>query len=684
MKKLIFLFLAALAPAAQADIIHLNKGEELNGKILKLDETSVTVEIDGKQQVVERRDIMKIQFVSEYRGKTDPTADERIKELLANPPKAENYPNDGYVDWLSDMQLDIAPDRSYYSTDRSVRYILRERGKSPAAFTSLGYLPSVSTVTLTHAYALNAGKASYLDDISVMDGDTYMSYPAYAGHHTMKFALPNAQVGSVLDYEMVVTNQYRSTDTLFGLMDFRFDEPTGTVAFTVRVPKNLKLLYKENNMPASRQFTTTEENGKTVYTWQLQNQPSYKNEPQTPPFGLYAPSVMVSLADTWENVRDTFAPLLKEKLTLTPEIKTLVKELTAGKKTDTDKVEALYNWVAREIKLQHVPLSTYSYVPKPAAETFGNRSGNALDKPFLLYAMLDEAGLKPELAYAQGKDSIFAPELPNIRQFSTAQVLVTADGRTSVLVPLDDQHRYFELPSWLQGGNALRVLGDTQKPLLLTNPEFSPEQESYEETSAFVLDKKGGITGRISTRMTGDEQADFRSFKDYKKADLDKAMEEEVHSLHPQARLESYRMSNLADLSRDVDYNMDVSIKNYAMKAGDYMILRLPGTQSDASDVSQTERELPFFWYGAQRSAKMITLQLPSGYTVYHLPKGVALEQDGMKYSASYKVNDDTIVFTKEYRRTTTLLPTADYAAYKEFREAMAAFTENWIVLQKD
>ncbi|MCX5786551.1 MAG: DUF3857 domain-containing protein [Elusimicrobia bacterium] len=683
MKKLfVFLLLLSTAPRVMADILYLNKGDEINGAITKLDASGVSINAAGKIAVYPKQDILKIQFVKEYAGgKADPLADETMKELLSNPPQPDAYPNDGYINLLTDMRVEINKDKSYSVTMRSQRAILRERGKSPASFEVINYLPELEKPEIEYAYSVTYSSLTWLNDISVMEGSAFVSYPSYDRAKTMKFAIPNVQTGSILDFSYKIETRYDPQYPFFSENAFRFFEPSKLYRLTVTVPAGLKLVYKEFNMPETRVFSEKDLADGTSYAWEMRDVPSYKEEPDMPPFFRHAPQVRLSLEDSWQSLRGRFEPLLKEKMVITPEIAAKTKELIEGKTSDLEKIEALYNWVAREIKHQPVGMNLYSYIPKNTGEIFSAKAGNTLDKPFLLYAMLTAAGFKPDFAYIKTKDSLFDKDHPNIKQFDMAETLVEAGSKTLFLCPVGDTYRFNELPGYLQEASGLRLLG-ANRPLLFANPLFDPALEGTEENNAFTLDKDGNLKGTLSARFTGNAQAAWRELKDYKKDDLDKSMEQYAHNLHPQAVLEKYTLENLSDLSKDINYAMSVSIKNYAMKAGKYMILKIPGLNYSAADTGQTERELPLFWYSRSRSAGKISIKLPEGFAVYYTPENISLDAAGQKYSADYSAEKQTLTFSEELLREGTEIPAADYSKYKEFKEALAQFSENWIVLK--
>lgn len=680
---LLCLTLLSAAAPARADILFLNKGDEINGEISSLDASSVSIRADGKELAFPRADVMKLQLIKEYSaGAPAPLKDPAIAALLASPPDPKDYPNDGYINWLNETAIELNADKSWTMTRRGIRVVLRERGKSPAAYLSQTFLPGIEKADIGYAYSVTGGSVSYLNDISVMDGSPNTQYPQYDRLKLVKYAIPNVQTGSVLAYSYSFSSVYASTYPFFADVAFRYYEPVKTSRLTVTVPDSLKLAWYEFDLPKGTVFSKTSKDGRSVYIWETPELPAYRGrEPNSPPFLRYTPQVLLSLDGSWDGLRAALAPLLKERLVITDAMKAKAAELTAGKKSGLEKAEALYNWTATEIKYQDVDLAEFSYLPRPANEVFDSKAGNALDKPFLLYALLDAAGLAPEFAYARSKFAPFAEKLANIRQFDYAECLVDAGGRNLVLAPIGNKRRYNELYSPLQGVRAFKALG--QGPALFTNPEHSPQEEADHTYARYSLDKDANLSGSYESTMTGESQASMRGYKDYKKADLDRSMEEYVHSIHPLARLKSYRLDNLQDLSKDLAFSISLEASGYAMKAGKYMILKLPGLDYSASDAAQTERELPLFWYSRDLSTREIKLKLPEGYSLYHAPKPLELKLAGQSYKAGFKAANGVLTFTEERRTDDTWVPQAAYPQYKAYKEALAQFSENWIVLEK-
>ena len=210
MRSIFFCLILMIAAApARADILYLNKGDEINGDVSAMDAGSVRITAAGKEQSFDRKEVMKIQFVKEYdSGAAEPLKDPEITRLLAAMPDAKDYPNDGYITWLNDINIVVNPDKSWTLSRRGIRVILRERGKSPAAYLSYNYLPAIQDAGIDYAYSVTDSTVSYLSDVSVMEGSPYMDYPAYDKLKLVKYAIPNVQTGSLLAYR----SHYSHTD----------------------------------------------------------------------------------------------------------------------------------------------------------------------------------------------------------------------------------------------------------------------------------------------------------------------------------------------------------------------------------------------------------------------------------------------------------------------------------------
>ncbi len=87
-------------------------------------------------------------------------------------------------------------------------------------------------------------------------------------------------------------------------------------------------------------------------------------------------------------------------------IRAKTEELLRGRTSDKDKVEALYQYVAKNFRYVSLSLGQGRYQPHAAADVYANQYGDCKDKHTLLASMLIAAGLR---AYA-GADEFIAQD----------------------------------------------------------------------------------------------------------------------------------------------------------------------------------------------------------------------------------------------------------------------------------
>ena len=112
-------------------------------------------------------------------------------------------------------------------------------------------------------------------------------------------------------------------------------------------------------------------------------------------FSTEVPMLVVTTDPSWQHFSKWWAELVEPQLEATPEIKAKVNELTKDAKTDDEKIQALYDFVAQDIRYRGLGVGPRTgYTPRKAHETFTSRWGVCRDVSILLTSMLREAGVQ--------------------------------------------------------------------------------------------------------------------------------------------------------------------------------------------------------------------------------------------------------------------------------------------------
>jgi transglutaminase-like putative cysteine protease len=136
--------------------------------------------------------------------------------------------------------------------------------------------------------------------------------------------------------------------------------------------------------------------------------------------------IRLTTFQTWDQVGHWFAALEAPQRVPTPEVRRKAMELIAGRATDVDKLEALYTFVATNIRYVSLSLGLGRYQPRAASVVLQEQYGDCKDKHTLLASLIDAAGLNAS-AVLIGVTAKLDPEVPSPSQFDHVITLVTSD-----------------------------------------------------------------------------------------------------------------------------------------------------------------------------------------------------------------------------------------------------------------
>jgi hypothetical protein len=164
-----------------------------------------------------------------------------------------------------------------------------------------------------------------------------------------------------------------------------------------------------------------EQDGRRIYSWKRANlsreddgndDEKKKGESDEPK----PPQIQMTTFKNWDEVGQWFASLQRDRVAPDDKIRAKVAELTRGINGDLEKIEALYNYVAKNIRYVRLSFGQGRFQPHAAAEVLANQYGDCKSKHTLLASMLAAVGVKayPALIHSSRK---LDPDLPSPTQF---------------------------------------------------------------------------------------------------------------------------------------------------------------------------------------------------------------------------------------------------------------------------
>src|SRR6185437_6246764 len=260
------------------------------------------------------------------------------------------------------------------------------------------------------------------DAIKELTAPIARNAPAYSDCKEKQISLPALAPGDTLEYEISTRIVKPAAPGQFWF-EHRFlkDSIVLDERLEVSVPASRKIVLKS---PAISRYQTETANGRITYRWERSNlahAPAGSSNKEPEQQVENPPDVQFSTFASWQDLAGWYTKLAG-RAESSPEVRVKTQELTQSSTSQIEKIQAIYDFVSKNIRYVDIPFGTGPYQPHRAAEILANGYADSNDEHVLLAAMLDAVGIRSEAAFVSYRRELDA-SLPSPAQFDH---LVTA------------------------------------------------------------------------------------------------------------------------------------------------------------------------------------------------------------------------------------------------------------------
>jgi transglutaminase-like putative cysteine protease len=604
-------------------------------------------------------------------------------------------PDDDFILLARDVSFELTDAHNWTERRSMTKKILTHSGREMSAELAIAYNPAWETVTLVSATVTapdGTVKTVREEEINLMDAMWVSSAPRYPGSKTLMINLPNVEIGSVIDYEVLG----ECTDRPFFSDEeiFRAYDPNVNKTLSIHAPSDLPLNVRTYNADAIS-ATQHIEGDTTIYTWSINDQTGMTSERMTPPTWAFLPSVVVSTGD-WADYATLVDDALEAAVADAPLAAAKAAELVEGLNDDEAKVLAIRDFVARQIRivgmhailepgLDELPLTAIT----PADQVLTDAYGNATDRAVLMMAMLRASGFDPAFVLCanwQVWDGPDAPyrAIPQMDTFTTVMVRVPVDGQD---IYLGDGDHYWALGT-TQVHEALGLETGTGELVTIRPPEGKADALGRSYTIA--LEPNGDATIEQTNQYYGPY------FGNRNRQMTELPPEERRRMLLLLASEVAQGATAQGELELDFDAypgteTFTVAIDQFAVRDGDHLYLTLPepGSLLRLYLPGTDSREHPLYWAVPQRRTIRVAVELPEEFqTVLLSPPAIdwAAPRDAGTVTVTTTQNaDDPSQLIVEYviDLDAAMIPASDYPELLDIQAKLSHPSARTIVLTR-
>jgi hypothetical protein len=369
-----------------------------------------------------------------------------------------------------------------------------------------------------------------------------------------------------------------------------------------------------------------DENGRHVVRFVWEHPPNVPDEPLAPPLSEVVPVLVMSTFKDWNAFRAWYGDAVKGFTEPDAQVRELAAKLTHGKGTTEERLRALFDFVADDIRYVNY-VSGEWWLPNRPQQLLARREGDCDDKALLLITLLKAVGIEAQEVMVQtrmtNEPSIVRAQGVAIPLFDHGIAFLPGPGGGTYLDATSPQSRLGPLPSMDARAVALRMDGPAE---IVPLPSSTPDDHGIDASWTVKLSADGSAELEGDEHALGDDAFWMRSYLTEPGA---RAQWVEDHLVGP--------WFSTVEVDKKVDFQGELprGAANVRWRArsdglarheGTELVLPLSPSQTTASQIAPlVKRTLPVWLPSSmapRKESRTLHVVAPKGWRFEPLPPG--------------------------------------------------------------
>ncbi len=498
------------------------------------------------------------------------------------------------------------------------------------------------------------------------------SIAMYTSARVFYVQFPRLEAGDVVELRYRiddVTPRNEFNDYFGDIVYLQNTEPTQNAEYVLIAPKT-RALYFDQQVPGLKQ-TSSDSGNQRIHRFTADRVAALQPEPAMPPLPEILGFIHVSTYKNWKDLGRWYWGLAKDQFDLDEETRQLAHKITEGKKTELEKVQAVYDWVTKNTRYVALEFGIYGFKPRRCVQTVSRGWGDCKDKATVIVTLLKELGIPATIVILRTQmRGDFHSTLPSFAPFDHAIAYVP-----SLKLYLDGTAEHtgvFELPQMDLGALGLLVnQGDTEVVRL---PSADASKNFIEQEVTARVEPSGQAKLTLSYATGGFAAAEWRA-RYHAEATRRERINHDLGSSFPGFTLspgdQGLTTSNLLDVEAPVKVKIEGVAPTFARREGKQLVM--PVTDDSRLTpifASLSKRRLPVAVGAFSEQRYQYTVELPVGSKVISMPAATNADGKFGYYSLEIEQTGLRVKVKSRLGVKVSRVSVADYPAWKQFCEA--------------
>ena len=293
--------------------------------------------------------------------------------------------------------VDLNTDGTFSQISEVLIRLVTEQGAKGGGQIPLPYSESLQTLEILEAYTLKPDGTRIdvpADKIFTQAAPIAVSAPQFNDIKLKIIVFPEPLAGGKIYFKTRVVQKTALFPNHFSHFEVI---PSNQLleSYTLRIsaPKTLALNIESRDVTGGKLPETAGDNGRAQWMWTFANTTARKPEPFEVAGTDFGPYVAISSFENWGALANAYRERAESKAAVNPEIQALADEITVGVSEPKMQAQAIYQWVARNVRYVGVFLGLGGFVPRDVSDILKTKYGDCKDHTVILETLLKAKGI---------------------------------------------------------------------------------------------------------------------------------------------------------------------------------------------------------------------------------------------------------------------------------------------------
>ena len=462
-----------------------------------------------------------------------------------------------------------------------------------------------------------------------------------------------------------------------------------------RVPSWLELDLRDFNFANYTIAKSTSKEGDiSRISYKIKDVPAYSNESSAPNHALSYPHIItVSKAYTengqrhvlFESVKDLYAwyrSICDSTGNDASSLRDKVNELTAGKKTDLEKIESLFYWVQDNIRYIAFEDGIMGFKPDAAQNVYKKKYGDCKGKANLLKEMFKLAGFDARLTWIGTSDLPYDYSLPSLAVDNHMICTVITGGKRYFL---DGTEHFIALNDYAQRIQGKQVLIEDGKNYIIDKiPDFSAERNKMRSVTTINIGADT-LKGTTQVEYHGESKAMLQGVYTLIRSDKKKdALSSFLRHGDDNLIVQNIKEPDFKERQKPIQVSFDFKANHQLTRAGNELYVVMDWNKEFSGLEFDDKRKNDYEFTNKYYLDVQTELTIPEGYKVDYLPSPFKRSTSHYSFEGSYTNKGKSILYKKLIVVNKPVLLKSEFESWNKFIKDINIFYNDQVVLVKN